>query len=435
MTLRRATAPLTAGMVGALLVLGTSTASAIPAATSTTSATATSTNAAAKSPPPELYGKGDPQFDGVLRQSVAMLAQHAAGWRPAPKAVRWLTDQQCGNGAFASYRAEPDTACDDDTKVETNATAAAVQALAALDQDGSKKSSSPVNKALTWLRSVQNKDGGWGFTPGGASDANSTGLVVGALEAADQDAEDVTRNGKSPHDALAKLQLGCFAPRAERGAYAFQPDKKGKLAANDDATTAAVLAGYGEGLLVEPVEDDERHPARALDCGGGKSARPDGERAAEAGAARLARVLRDKGALPSVMPGSEGKPDFANTADAVLALAAGEHADEARRTTSWLAKNIDKWSKAKEDPTALGLLVLAAHAGGADPTSFGGVDLVKRLNATGPQPARADRSEDDEASDDDKDNSSTVWTISLVGAGLAAGIGMGILMSGRRRQL
>ncbi len=110
--------------------------------------------------PAGLYGTADPTYDGVWRQSLALLAQDTAGVIPSPKAVDWLTGQQCGNGAFAPFRADADKPCDARTPVDTNSTAAAVQALAALGGHGDV-----VEDALGWLKSVQNKDGGWGYTP------------------------------------------------------------------------------------------------------------------------------------------------------------------------------------------------------------------------------------------------------------------------------
>lgn len=45
--------------------------------------------------------------------------------------------------------------------VDTNQTAAAVQALAALGGHDAV-----TDKAVGWLKSVQNEDGGWGYTAG-----------------------------------------------------------------------------------------------------------------------------------------------------------------------------------------------------------------------------------------------------------------------------
>lgn len=150
--------------------------------------------------PDGLYGTADPTYDGVWRQSVALLAQRTTGVTPAAGAVSWLTGQQCANGAFAAFRADPAKGCDAKLMVDTNSTAAAVQALAAL---GGHEAA--TDKAVGWLKSVQNADGGWGYTPGGASDANSTSVVAGALTATGQQPAQVKKAGKSPYDALAGL--------------------------------------------------------------------------------------------------------------------------------------------------------------------------------------------------------------------------------------
>lgn len=143
--------------------------------------------------PSALYGESDPQYDGVWRQSLALLAQHTVGVEPPKEAVDWLAGQQCADGSFAPFRADTGTACDAKTMVDTNQTAAAVQALAALGGHDAV-----TGKALDWLKSVQNKDGGWGYMAGGASDANSTSVVVGALAAAGEKPAEVVKGGKSP---------------------------------------------------------------------------------------------------------------------------------------------------------------------------------------------------------------------------------------------
>ncbi|MDG9701870.1 prenyltransferase/squalene oxidase repeat-containing protein [Streptomyces sp. DH37] len=393
--------------------------------------------------PSGLYGKDDPQYDGVWRQSTALLAQDAAGVEPAGKAVDWLAGQQCEDGSFASYRPDPSEPCTAETVADVNATAAAVQALAALGGHGER-----VERAVEWLRLVQNDDGGWGFNPGSPSDANSVSVVIGALAAAGEDPAETlsAKEGKSPYDSLLGFQLGCDAEEGERGAFAYQPDEKGRLAANDDATAAAVLAARGEGLAVEPGDGRGGGAAKALDCGedGGKN---DGERtpaeAAEAGAAYLTEVLEAGGGhLRSAMPGAEEQPDHGNTADAVIALAAGGHRDAAERSLAWLEKNLGTWDKATTSPAALGQLVLATRATGGDPADFGGVNLVERLNATGPTPAsvpagdgdRKGAAEKDAGKDTGKDGNGALVTWSLVGAGLAAGAGIGFLVSSRRRR-
>nr|WP_308290514.1 terpene cyclase/mutase family protein [Streptomyces marispadix] len=387
----------------------------------------------AKEPPGALYGKGDPKYDGVWRQSLALLALDAAGAEPARKAVDWLARQQCDDGSFTAYRADTGKPCDaKKTPGDTNATGAAVQALAATG--GQEKA---VRKALAWLDAVQNKDGGWGYNPGGPSDANSVSVVVGAYAAAGKKPEKAARDGKSPYDALTSLQLGCDAKKSSRGAFAYQPGKDGELAANDDATAAAVLAGAGSGLRAEAGPD---RPLKPLSCDKGAdgeeaSERGDGGEAAQAGAAYLASVLDGHGGhLLAATPGAKGAPDYANTADAVIALAAAGHRAEARKSLDWLAARLGSWDKAQSDPAAIAGVMLAVHATGGDAATLKGTKLLDRLVATGPKPARMPDGEQATGGMTKEDDGSGVLRWSLLGAGLAAGAGVGFLISARRKR-
>ncbi|MEU6577376.1 prenyltransferase/squalene oxidase repeat-containing protein [Streptomyces sp. NPDC046805] len=370
--------------------------------------------------PSGLYGSADPKYDGVWRQSLALLAQHTVHVTPATKAVDWLTGQQCADGAFAPFRAEPAKACDAKVMVDTNSTAAAVQTLKALGgQDAA------VGKAVTWLKSVQNADGGWGYTPGGPSDANSTSVVIGALAAAGQQPASVVKGGKSPYDALLKLSLPCSGDGA--GAFAYQPDKKGKLAANADATAAGVVGALGRGMVVDAAKADAGKKADASCTGSGK-ATP--ERAAVNGAAYLAKAVAKSGHLDSVLPGSTDQPDYGNTADAVVALAAQGGAGRAAKPLAWLEKNAAPWAK-QSGPAAYAQLIFAAHATGTDPRAFGGTNLVKALDATGPAPQQA-KAVAESGTRAEQSTSTKVWWI--VGVGLVAGIGIGFLFSGRKKK-
>ena len=390
--------------------------------------------AASESPKPSaklpagLFGSKDPTYDGVWRQSLALLAQDAAGAVPAKKAVDWLVGQQCDEGGFAAYRADAKADCDKKTQVDSNSTAIAVQALAALGGHDEEMSA-----AVEWLESVQNKDGGWGYMPGGPSDANSTSVVIGALTAADKDPEDVLAGKKkSPYDALLDLQLGCGRKASEQGAFAYQPDKSGKLAPNLDATAAAALAGLGKNLIVVPA-GAKNEDVEPLDCGAADSKDQREPDEAAAGASyQLAAALKKDKHLEAVAPGADKPvPDHANTADAVIALAAGGHRDAARASLAWLEKNSAAWTK--DNPAGIAVLVLAARAAGENPRAFGGTDLVRTLSETGPQPqslgpASGTAGEADEEGTDSR----TVWW--LVGAGLIAGAGIGFVLTARKKK-
>ncbi|MFF5160006.1 prenyltransferase/squalene oxidase repeat-containing protein [Streptomyces sp. NPDC000348] len=399
-----------AAVLAAVAVIGAAT----PAVADTTPSPSPS-----RALPSGLYGDGDPQYDGVWRQSLALLAQHTVGVEPAGSAVDWLTGQQCADGSFAPYRADPTGACDAKTTVDTNQTAAAVQALAALGGHDDV-----TKKAVDWLKSAQNEDGGWGYLAGGASDTNSTSVVIGALAAAGEKPAEVKKDGKSPYDALLKLALPCEGDGA--GAFAFQPDKKGELVANADATAAGVLGSLGAGLVVEPGKDAKA----AASCE--KAGTP--EQAAANGAAHLTSALAENGHLTSALAGAEDRPDYGNTADAVVALAAQGSTEQAGASLAWLEENAADWA-AQSGPAAYAQLIFAAHATGADPRDFGGTDLVKQLGATGPAAAEktaGTKSDDEDEKKDESGSGFGVWW--FVGVCLVAGIGIGFLVSGRTKR-
>ncbi|WP_207957927.1 hypothetical protein [Streptomyces sp. YIM 98790] len=394
-----------------------------------------------------LYGDGDATWDGVWRQSWSLLALHSAGITPGEEAVHWLTGQQCEDGAFPTYRAGTEEPCGQDTVRDTNATAAAIQALAALG--GHEEA---VAEALLWLLDVRNEDGGWPYTPGDATDANSTAVVLGAF-ASVQDPAYQEEIGSSP-DALGALQLDCTADASQRGAFAWQPEADGELFANDLATVDAVLAASGSGLLVTPGEESGAAP-RPMECDP-PAVHEDAPRAdAEAGAAYLAARLAAGGQhLNNDL--TDGSPDYLGTAKAVLALAAGGFAAETAGPVEWLQQHHGEWAGHRENPTALAALALAAHAAGADPRDFGGTDLIAALAALGPEPQTPLEGASDGAGTDDgkgtgdgngdgngdgtpgnaredvaDEDSGSLWW--LVGVGLLAGAGLGLLLALRRR--
>jgi hypothetical protein len=410
MNVRRA-----AAVLAAAAVLG---ASGAPAAFADDPAPAASPSA-----PPEipagLHGSTDPTYDGVWRQSLTLLAQDTAGVKPSAKAVGWLTGQQCADGSFAAFRPDPSKACDPKTMVDSNSTAAAAQALAALGGH-----EDVVGKAVDWLVSVQNKDGGWGYNPGTPSDANSTSVVIGALAAAGRKPAGTVKGGKSPLDALRTFELPC--EDKDGGAFAYQPDKSGKLLANADATAAAVLGSLGAGIGGEKAEA-AGSPAKCA-----KAASP--EQSAENGAAFLAGPLTEDGHLTSALPGADPQPDLGNTADAVIALASTGHADQAEKALAHLRDNGVAWAK-QTGPAAYAQLVLAAEAMGADPRDFGGQDLVKLLNATGPAPRAAEdgaaSGKDAEAAEDEGTSAAVWWAGGVV---LVLLVAAALLLTARRRR-
>jgi Prenyltransferase and squalene oxidase repeat len=382
--------------------------------------------------PAGLYGASAPTYDGVWRQSYSLLALHAAGVTPAPAAVGWLTGQQCADGGFPSFRADPATPCTAKTE-DTNASGIAVQALAALGghQDA-------VTKAVDWLEGVRNADGGWSYNPGGPSDPDSTAIVVGTFRAAGAGPDAITaKSGRTAYDALRGFQFGCSAKAADRGSFGYPTN--GKPAVNAKATADAVRGSRGAGFLVSAPAGDT--PGKAPACTGGKDAYAalGPSASADAGAAWLTVQLTANGHhLTAVTPGADQPtPDYGTTADAVAALASGGQLTAARQAYDWLAANTAGW--AHGSPAALSQLILAAHATGNDPRAAHGADLVQQLTNLGPPPAKGSASAEPSASPraeskSDSNSSSNASTWVIVGVCLVAGIGIGLLLSARKRR-
>ena len=97
----------------------------------------------------------------------------------------------------------------------------------------------------------------------------------------------------------------------------------------------------------------------------------------------LAGQFTPSGFIPT-SPGS-GVADLSTTANAVLALASARvDTPVATSGLNELAANVDSYvnDEGSDGAGQLSLLILDAHALGADPESFGGTDLVARLLAT-----------------------------------------------------
>ncbi|HVT22762.1 MAG TPA: prenyltransferase/squalene oxidase repeat-containing protein [Mycobacteriales bacterium] len=192
----------------------------------------------------EYQNPDDTQFSAsVLVQSLAVLALSgsAVAEGPSAAAVSFLAGQQCASGAF-QVAIRPDTTVDC-AAGDVDATAYAVQALLAAGAHG------PANAAAKWLVSAKNADGGWGETPGAASEANSTALAVEALVAAH-------RSATSGLKWLRSHQQTCKAKASQRGAVRLQ-GKKFDLATAIRATSQA-----GAALALRPQAWIDRNGAK-----------------------------------------------------------------------------------------------------------------------------------------------------------------------------
>lgn len=193
-----------------------------------------------------LFGTQDPTYDGVFRQSLALLAFAAAGEAPPQESVDWLLGQQCDDGGFQAFRADTSEPCTKSDPVnfvgeDSNSTALASAALTVLGELDS------ASGALDWLEAAQNADGGFPYFLGGTSDVNSTAIALLATNAVGLAPTQVARAGASAADYLVGLQVGCPGVATdEDGGFAYAEFSAG--VANDAATVQAALAITGASL-------------------------------------------------------------------------------------------------------------------------------------------------------------------------------------------
>lgn len=157
------------------------------------------------------YNASTGQFgDAAVNHMWSMLALEAAGEVVPALAISWLKNNQENNGSWA-WDQKGSTYGGD-----TNDTALAIQTLIAC---GEKSTSDSIKKAISYLHTQQNDDGGFSYqkpSPYGTdTDTASTSWVIQGLLAAGEDisADSWEKNNHSPIDALLKLQLSSGAFR------------------------------------------------------------------------------------------------------------------------------------------------------------------------------------------------------------------------------
>lgn len=312
-----------------------------------------------------LYGEADPTYDGVFRQSLAILGLTSQGVTPPASAVTWLLDQQCADGSFEDYRADTSAACAAPDPAnyagpDTNSTAMALMALMALDDSRIdlkpallERVVDAAQQAGTWIRRQQNADGGWPYYPGGQSDANSTGLSMAAANTWGG------TFGSTSYRRAARYLGSVSASCADGGGFAYQAGSR-----PDPLSTSQGVLGITGSL---PVTRQPRATIAAT-CT---------NTAWTKGTSYLAKGLADTGILQSAMGGA----DYASTAYAILGLSM------AREGRNSIAAGVTALKSAAREyvtgsgvnPGAAGLLLMVAEATGSKPTSFGGVNLLTTL--------------------------------------------------------
>jgi hypothetical protein len=171
-------------------------------------------------------------------QSLAVLADLAAGHALPANAVGWLTCAQRADGGFGyqihAAAATPPAFCGDSSS-DTNDTAIFLQAL------GKAGVSSVSAAAESYLHSAQQTDGGFGF-PGSGSDPNSDAAVIQALVAIGQDPTGPAWTKGSTATAVTDLES--FADPQGTGGYVYPGSTTGP-----DAFTTS---GIPQALALKP---------------------------------------------------------------------------------------------------------------------------------------------------------------------------------------
>lgn len=315
-----------------------------------------------------LYGAADPTYDGVFRQSLAIIGLTSQGVKPSTAAVTWLISQQCKDGSFQEFRADTSKPCDpvdaaNGKGPESNATSLAVLALMSIDNTN-LASQSVINKAVDsadaaglWLSKNQNADGGWSYYAGSASDASSTGLALAALgtQAPNRQQPNIVRGTKF----LASLITPCGG--TDGGAVMYQKGSK-----PDGLSSAQALYGLVGSVPVRTA--GKLRPAPT--CAGNPTN-------------KIASYLSSKLASAGTLASSFGDgPDYTSTATAVVDLASAGVAKAAvTKATTALKSAAVSYATPASGPNAaaLGLLLTVAKATGSNAKSFGGVDLISTL--------------------------------------------------------
>jgi hypothetical protein len=172
----------------------------------------------------------------AFSQSLAVLADVAAGHALPAHATGWLRCAQRPDGGFGyvihDAAATPPASCGDASS-DTNDSAIILEAL------GMAGVSSANTAAASYLHSVQQSDGGFGFSAG-PSDPDSDAGVIQALVAIGQDPTGATWT-VSGHNLVASMES--FADPHGSGGYVFPGN------ASPDAFTTS---GIPEALALKP---------------------------------------------------------------------------------------------------------------------------------------------------------------------------------------
>ena len=286
------------------------------------------------------YGDGE-----TFTQSLAVLGLRAAAAGVPLRAVDYLRSLQDSDGGWNFQAAANSTASD------TNDTAIAVMALAAAGDH------SAIPAAISWLRAQQDSDGGFPYQAGDGSDADSDALVLQAILAAGEDPGGCSwmSGGHGVYTNLTALQ-------SPDGGFA------GYTGSEDVYTTSETAAALAM----------QSFPVSATS---GTNQTPAGQQSAALHALLFLRGQQ------SATDGSvqSGYPSYSPTEMYVIGAAAAGYDPATLRRASGDPTAIDYLAAhaadASSDAAQTGMLIQAVVAAAQDPHSFGGADLLSRLDS------------------------------------------------------
>lgn len=179
----------------------------------------------------------------VYNHSLAVLGLISMDMPVPDKAVEYLVGRQQPDGGWEATGPWGS---------DTNGSALAVQALAALEPGGGTGVDAPLEAAIGFFREQQNPDGGFAYQKSTAanwcegervSESDSTGLSIQALMALGEDpagAGWTTAGSATPLTFLSQLQNG-------DGSFSYQ---EGNACAGNGASTSAAIQGLEQKSLV-----------------------------------------------------------------------------------------------------------------------------------------------------------------------------------------
>jgi hypothetical protein len=193
------------------------------------------------------FHNADPAVEtaNAYSQSLAVLADLAAGHALPAHATGWLTCAQRTDGGFGyainDAKATPPPFCGD-TSSDTNDTAIILQAL------GRAAIASVDGAAESYLHSAQQTNGGFGFNAAGPSDPDSDAGVIQALIAIGQDPAGAAWTVSGGGNPLTDMES--FADPHGSGGYVFPGNTGPDAFTTSGIPQALALKPYGAATTV-----------------------------------------------------------------------------------------------------------------------------------------------------------------------------------------